>query len=809
MMRLGILELLPHGKVGGAAVLAIMNLAFGLVAPSSGWTQGGLVNLTNNDYSDLYPTWSPDGTKIAFSSKADSALGEIYVMDANGDNRVRLTQNGVRDSNPAWSPDGTKIAFSSNLNTYYKRIYVMDANGDNPIRLTLVDRTNSPEWSPDGGKIAFMTYNRSESRHEIHVMDANGDNRVSLTRNDNYISDSGLTWSPDGTKIAFVREMRDRRRNLPCTEIHVMDANGDNPVQLTRSIYTGADGRTRCYNAGGPAWSPDGTKIAFGVQLFQLVYPDGRLRGLEDGLYVMDANGDNNPVKLTPLIELSSSYLGAAWSPDGTRIAFHAHFGDDDSEIYVIPSGSAAPTPMEHDDTRERATAVGPDSTTPGALERAGDVDYFRVDVPRAGRLTVGTSGATDTVGYLQNQEGRHLAGNDDAGPEGNFEIVREVESGTYYVAVFGGEGRTATGAYSLQVRFTAGDGGGPATDHGNTRAEAAPVGVNTRTSAALERAGDVDYFRVEITQAGSLVVETTGTTDTFGYVGGASGGWLAQNDDGGTASNFRITRDVMAGTYYVAVVGYNRTATGAYTLAVRFTGSGGGGGGEGPAEHGNSRAQATRVAVDTNTTGALERAGDIDYFRVEVPAAGQLRVATRGDTDTFGYFGGADGRWLSQNDDNGTDVNFRIVRQVPAGTYYVAVVGGEGRTATGAYTFHVRFTADGAAADHGDTRERATRVEVNTQTGGALDRAGDVDYFRVAVPRAGRLTVETTGTTDTFGYVGGVSGGWLAQDDDGGTERNFRIARDVAAGTYYVAVAGFNRTATGPYMLAVRFAAP
>lgn len=572
------------------------------------------------------------------------------------------------------------------------------------------------------------------------------------------------------------------------------------PVNLTQGGPVNYTENTSSNLVGGPDWSPDGTKIAFTA----VSYSTGGGRGAPY-IYVMDANGDN-PVRLT-------RGDWPAWSPDGTKIAFNFGRESRESDIYVMPSGFSALTPTEHGDTRERATAVGPDSTTPGTLEQRGDVDYFRVDVTQAGRLTVGTTGATDTVGYLQNQEGRHLAGNDDAGPEGNFEIVREVEPGTYYVAVVGGEGRTATGAYTLHVRFTAGDGagsGGPASDHGNTRAEAAPVGVNTRTSAALERAGDVDYFRVEIThQAGSLVVETTGTTDTFGYVGGASGGWLAQNDDGGTESNFRITRDVMAGTYYVVVVGYNRTEIGAYTLAVRFTGSGGGGGGEGPAEHGNSRAQATRVAVDTNTTGALERAGDIDYFRVEVPAAGQLRVATSGDTDTFGYFGGADGRWLSQNDDNGTDVNFRIVRQVPAGTYYVAVVGGEGRTATGAYTFHVGFTADDAAADHGDTRERATRVEVNTQTDGGLDRAGDVDYFRVAVPRAGRLTVETAGTTDTFGYVGGASGGWLMQDDDGGTERNFRIVRDVAAGTYYVAVVGFNRTATGPYMLAVRFAAP
>ena len=740
-------------EFGLTAMLVIMSLA--AVAPSIGWAQGGPVNLSNDPYLDWSPVWSPDGSKIAFVSASYSTRGGrglpyIYVMDANGDNPVRLTTGNW----PAWSPDGTKIAFN-----YDDEIYVMDANGDNRV-------------APIFG-------------HEGHYP----------------------AWSPDGSKIAFRRSVGEEGGQY---EIYVMDANGDNPVRLTRSIYRDDEGTTRYYLSYRPAWSPDGTKIAF-------VSNRDNISLWKDNIYVMDANG-GNPVQLTRSNSrdygedglIFSHSMGPAWSPDGTKIAFVFGRENRESDIYVMPSGFSALTPTEHGDTRERATAVGPDSTTPGTLEQRGDVDYFRVEVTQAGRLTVGTTGGTDTVGYLQNQEGRHLAGDDDAGPEASFEIVREVGPGTYYVAVVGGEGRTATGAYTLQVRFTAGEGGGgPATDHGNTRAKAAPVGVNTRTSAALERAGDVDYFRVEITQAGSLVVETTGTTDTFGYVGGASGGWLAQNDDGGAESNFRITRDVMAGTYYVAVVGFNRTATGPYTLAVRFAGSGGGGGGEGPVEHGNSRAQATRVAVDTNTAGALEQAGDVDYFRVEVPAAGQLRIATSGDTDTLGYFGGADGRWLSQNDDNGTDVNFRLVRQVTAGTYYVAVVGGEGRTTTGAYTFYVGFTADGAAADHGDTRERATRVEVNTQTEGALERAGDVDYFRVAVPRAGRLTVETTGTTDTFGYVGGASGGWLAQDDDGGTGLNFRIARDVTAGTYYVAVAGFNRTATGPYTLAVRFAAP
>ena len=70
-------------------VSMILSLAFGLVAPSSGWAQ---VNLTQHDSSDAGPAWSPDGTKIAFvSTRGGSAsYHNIYVMDANGDNPVLL-----------------------------------------------------------------------------------------------------------------------------------------------------------------------------------------------------------------------------------------------------------------------------------------------------------------------------------------------------------------------------------------------------------------------------------------------------------------------------------------------------------------------------------------------------------------------------------------------------------------------------------------------------------------------------------------------------------------------------------------------
>ena len=78
-----------------------------------------------------------------------------------------------------------------------------------------------------------------------------------------------------------------------------------------------------------------------------------------------------------------------------------------------------------------------------------------------------------------------------------------------------------------------------------------------------------------------------------------------------------------------------------------------------------------------------------------------------------------------------------------------------------------------------------------SAEVAGALEAAGDVDYFRVEVAGAGTLTGETTGRTDTVGALEGAAGQALTEADDGGTEPNFRVERLVQAGTYYIKVEG------------------
>jgi Tol biopolymer transport system component len=253
--------------------------------------------LTNNDSGtrDYQPAVSPDGKKIAFVSTRDGAFNpEIYVMNADGSNPQRLTKNdesnGVfraNDITPAWSPDGTKIAFTS-YRDGNPEIYTMDAaTGDNLENLTRNPAYDTaPSWSPDGVTIAFETNRDGDS--EIYFMDSHGNNPYNLSRNpattdveadyapDPYINranraftrwvpnqdgvgyngeifemtylgvtqtnltkNEAMDWlasySGDGTKIAFTT---DRSGNW---DIYKMNRDGSYPVQLTTNTASDYD----------------------------------------------------------------------------------------------------------------------------------------------------------------------------------------------------------------------------------------------------------------------------------------------------------------------------------------------------------------------------------------------------------------------------------------------------------------------------------------------------------------------------------------------------------------------------------------
>ena len=206
-------------------LIILMTLTLTLTACSSEKT---ITRLTNTDSFDEYPSWSPDGTKIAFASRIESGYlsYQIYSMNADGTNQTRLTNNDTLDcslgdcidKHPSWSPDGTKIVFQK---IYYInegwQIYVMNADGTNQTNISNNDSDDEePSWSPDGTKIAF-TSDRDGVRfvNQIYVMNADGTNQTRLTNSDT--SNTGPSWSNDGSKIVFQKYIDDN------FEIYVMD----------------------------------------------------------------------------------------------------------------------------------------------------------------------------------------------------------------------------------------------------------------------------------------------------------------------------------------------------------------------------------------------------------------------------------------------------------------------------------------------------------------------------------------------------------------------------------------------------------
>jgi TolB protein len=102
---------------------------------------GGIVRLTDDPAEDTDPTWSPDGTRIAFVSTRDGNK-EIYVVSASGGGATRLTNNAFEDITPVWSPslDNQRIAFVSNRDGN-DEVYVMGADGSGQTNVTRNEAT--------------------------------------------------------------------------------------------------------------------------------------------------------------------------------------------------------------------------------------------------------------------------------------------------------------------------------------------------------------------------------------------------------------------------------------------------------------------------------------------------------------------------------------------------------------------------------------------------------------------------------------------------------------------------------------------
>jgi TolB protein len=258
------------------------------------------VRLTNDVEAENYPSWSPDGTRLAYQRDFNGSA--IYVIDADGASQQRLSRTPGFDVTPSWSPDGLQIVyarlhqapqpnvppmtdirimnadgtgdravlpntlfsveprwsvnnqlvFMSLMNGSDLSIYVINVDGTGLRQLTSgAYNSADPVWSPDGTRITFGSDREGGNKLNIFVMRSDGSQQEQLTEFDVPYEAGDTNWSSDGKKIAFEWDVNGMKQSQPNAYAEVWTMNSDGSGQSTTGV--------QCSDVGcAPRWQPHG-----------------------------------------------------------------------------------------------------------------------------------------------------------------------------------------------------------------------------------------------------------------------------------------------------------------------------------------------------------------------------------------------------------------------------------------------------------------------------------------------------------------------------------------------------------------------
>jgi Tol biopolymer transport system component len=199
------------------------------------------------------PVISPDGTQIAFA-----AVGDIHLVPVTGGKPVNLTNDSALDTDPAWSPDGSQLVYSSDKSSPLLQLWIRDMRSGQARQVTnLTTQPQGASFSPDGRRIVFFNVDGMWRVAQMSVLDvATG----AVTKIHDTLPQPGMpTWSPDGTRVALagVAPLSARFREGTNQILTISTTGGTDEWHMPTPLM-GIDSR----GGGGPAWSPDGTRMA-------------------------------------------------------------------------------------------------------------------------------------------------------------------------------------------------------------------------------------------------------------------------------------------------------------------------------------------------------------------------------------------------------------------------------------------------------------------------------------------------------------------------------------------------------------------
>src|SRR5438105_3174737 len=263
---------------------------------------------------DSSPRWSPDGTRLAFTSTRDEdKAAQLYVLPLGGGEAQKVTELSEDASELAWSPDGTQIAFSARVrdDAYEEE----DEKKRRPRRFTRASyKLDNVGWTGD-------------RRQHLFVVAADGSSPARQVTDGDY-EHAAPAWSPDSRSLAFVSQRDDDWDVRLVNDVYVMRLDGEEPTKVTPS--------------GGEcdlvAWSPDGSELAF-------LYAPGILDWPRHGQVAVVSSGGGEPRLLTASLDLNCNPYPSIREPiwDGDRIVFGVEDGGNVHVYAASANGSAKP----------------------------------------------------------------------------------------------------------------------------------------------------------------------------------------------------------------------------------------------------------------------------------------------------------------------------------------------------------------------------------------------------------------------------------------------------------------------------------
>ena len=440
---------------------------------------------------------------------------------------------------------------------------------------------------------------------------------------------------------------------------------------------------------------------------------------------------------------------------------------------------------------------------------------YYSFTLPGARDVQIDLQSPTDSYLYLlqgSGTTGNIVTSDDDGGSGHNARITRRLAAGTYTIeaTTFSVE---AVGSFTLTLAVS---GGCTTTSLGAVSGTVTRSGSWSRDCEAAHRPPGryARYFSFTLRQATNVQIDLRSSVDTYMHLlrgTGPAGTIVSTDDDSGDAYNARITRRIESGTYTIEATTYDSGTTGSFSLTLSIIS----GGSCTVSSLGTLSGTVSRSGSWSSDCGSVNRPPGryARYYSFTLRQTSNLQIDLRSPTeDPYLYLlqgAGTRGRVVTENDDGGDVANSRITEQLGAGTYTI-----EATTyypeESGSFTLTI-LTSGGsscALSSLGTLSGTVTRSGSWSSGCESANRSGSyARYYSFSLQQTRDVEIDLRSSTDSYLFLlrgAGTTGTVVTSDDDGGGNRNARIADRLGAGTYTIEATTFDSGVSGSFTFTV-----